>query len=346
MYGGGGGSGASDLSISSAGAAGAPGIIRITYTSTGRFNFTPTLTWLKDRTSANAHGLFDSVRAVFPYWSSNANTAETGGAGTTLTAFLSNGFSLGGNALFNTNGNSYISWNWKESPTAGFDIVTYEGDNTSNRNISHSLGTTPAFVVVKRRDSTSNSWVWHQNFTSAAYFMALNNAGAYAQTNTNTPWGTGNVSSTQFMVTNNGTENANAAGATYVAYLWSEVSGFSKFGTYTGNASTDGPFVYTGFKPRYVMIKRTDSTQNWNVFDTARSSYNPTGESMQLNVTDVPWVDAGANIDMLSNGFKLRNTDTNASSATYIYAAFADTPFKYASAGATGLVSSLFFNEF
>jgi hypothetical protein len=134
-----------------------------------------------------------------------------------------------------------------------------------------------------------------------------------------------------FTVTNNGTNNANASGATYVAYLFATTTGFAEFGKYTANGSTDGPFVYTGFKPRFVLIKRTDTTANWNLWDTARVSYNPNNTIAYPNLTNADGVDATANMDILSNGFKLRNTDAdrNGSGGTYIYAAFADVPFYY-----------------
>ena len=305
-----------------------------TYTGSGAatstwpsfLNFTPTLTWLKDRTSANAHGLFDSVRAVFPYWSSNANTAETGGAGTTLTAFLSNGFSLGNNALFNTNGNSYISWNWKENTTAGFDIVTYQGTG-ANQDISHTLGAAPGFIIVKRRDTAADPVVFHQNTTNANWYLTLDSTAA--QTGDATVYRTTPNSSSFGIGTNS---VVNASGGTYVAYLWSEVPGYSKFGTYTGNGSADGPFVYTGFKPRYVMIKRFDTGgNNWRIWDTARTPNN-LGTTQPEVAPDLASAEESAtdSYDILSNGFKLRGTGAgaNASSATYIYAAFADTPFQ------------------
>ncbi len=151
---------------------------------------------------------------VFPYWSSNANTAETSSL-TALTAFLANGFTIGSNSLFNTSGNNYISWMWKKSATAGVDIVTYTGDNTANRNISHSLGAAPDMVIVKRRDSTGDPFVWHSSLAGATSFLLMDSTAAVSTTNT--PWGTGNFSSTQFMVTNNATNNTNAASATSTA---------------------------------------------------------------------------------------------------------------------------------
>lgn len=306
-----------------------------TYTGNGStqsitgLNFQPDFVWLKDRTSVNNHGLFDAVRGVQNWIASNLTDAETAST-TSLTAFNSGGFSLGASGTLNKNGNSYISWNWKEISTAFFDIVTYTGDNTSNRNISHNLGAAPEFVIVKRRDSTSDWWTWHASLTGATSFVNLDTTAA--QTTTNTPWGTGNWSSTQFMVTNNGTNNANASSGTYVAYLFRGVEGFSKFGSYTGNGAADGTFIYTGFKPRFVMLKRTDTTGNWDIWDTARDTYNVAAAELIPNTTAADG--STADLDIVSNGFKLRSTTAawNASGGAYIYAAFAETPFKYASA--------------
>lgn len=340
-YGGGGGGGGYGGSGSGgSGGAGSKGVVLVTYTPsrTSTIQLQSDLVWIKDRSTTNVHGIFDSVRTATKYWSSNANTAETTDANS-LTAFLTNGFSLGTTNAFNTLGNSYVAWLWKKSATAGVDIVTYTGDNTANRNISHSLGAAPEFVVVKRRDSTGDPYVWHTGLTGATYFTLLDSTAA--QSNTNSPWGTGNFSSTQFMVTNNATNNLNASGATYVAYLFRSIDGFSKFGTYTGNASTDGPFVFTGFKPRYVMIKRTSSTGDWYIWDTARNTYNPLASYLLGDTTNAD-SSATNDLDILSNGFKLRVTTAgiNASGGTYVYAAFAEIPFYYSAQAAASSVSS------
>ena len=328
--GGGGGGGGNSGGQASAGGVGGSGIVIVSYTAnSSTIGFTPDLVWIKDRTTALMHNIFDSVRSVIPYWSSNSSAAETV-ASNALTAFLSNGFSLGTNALFNTSGNNYVAWMWKKAPTTdGVDMVTYTGDGTSNRNISHSLGAAPDMVIVKRRDAAGSSYVWTSGLTGATYFTTLDRGVGDAQTNTNTPWGTGNFSSSQFMVTNNGTNNLNASGATYVAYLFKNTSGFSQVGTYTGNASADGPFVYTGFKPKYVMVHNVSAGGNWYIYDGARGTYNAVQPKVYADSTAVE--DTGnAGVDFLSNGFKLRNTDSsnNGSGNTLVYAAFADIPFQ------------------
>ena len=333
--GGGGGGGANSLPT---GGNGGSGIVVISYVP--QIAFQPDLVWIKDRTTTNAHGIFDSARTVIPAWTSNGSNAEGGAGGTSLTGFLSSGFSLGASSTVNTLGDNFVAWLWKRCPTAlftlsctaanGVDIVTYTGDNTSNRTISHSLGAAPEFAIIKRRDAAADPFVWHTSLTGAAYFLLMDSSAA--QTNTNTPWGTGGWTSSTFMVTNNATNNANASGATYVAYLFKGIDGFSKFGIYTGNNSADGPFVYTGFKPRYVMIKYSSGSGAWAIFDSARETYNVMGTDILLAQTSA----ASTNfpeIDFLSNGFKIRANDVNsymnASGGTYIYAAFADQPFYY-----------------
>ena len=318
-----------------AGGAGANGIIVITYTPSG-MGFQPDIVWIKDRTSAFMHNIFDSVRSVIPYFSSNSSGAEVGGAGTALTAFLSNGFSIGTNANFNTSTNNYVAWIWKRAPTTdGVDIVTYTGDGTSNRAIAHSLGKTPAMIIVKRRDATGDGYVWHTGLTDQTYFMPLDTD--KAQTNTNTPWGsstTANFTSTSFTVTNNSTNNANVSGATYVAYLFATTTQFSAFGTYTGNGSADGPFVYSGFKPRFLMVKDITTgtgggTNDWLMLDSARDTYNPVQAYLFADANNA---DAGPHtwLDFVANGFKVRDTNSrvNTTSDVYAYAAFADVPFQ------------------
>jgi hypothetical protein len=295
-----------------------------TSTWSGFLNFQPSLTWLKDRTSAVLHGLFDAVRKTYPYLSSNATTAETSSI-TALTAFESDGFALGSNSLFNTNTNNYISWNWKEDPAAGFDIVTYTG-NGSNRTISHSLGKTPDFIIVKVRTISSGPAIYHASNTSAPETDYLRLDSTNATVDDNTYWNDTKPTASVFSLGTNADVNSN--GNDYVAYLFASTTGYSKFGSYTGNGSTDGPFVYTGFKPRYLMIKRTSDTNHWYIRDTARDSYNPAGKILSANGTGAEG--SPYPIDMLANGFKIRDTDTNwnGSGSTYIYVAFAENPFK------------------
>ncbi len=490
--------------------------------------FQPDLVWLKDRTSANNHAIEDSVRGTSVLFSAISNAIEGVTGGGWIKSFDSNGFSIDVNAPINTAGNNYISWLWKKSPTIdGVDIVSYTGDNTSNRNISHSLGAAPDLVIVKSRTVVGDPFVWHSSLAGATSYLLLDSTAAVSTSNS--PWGTGNFSSTQFMVTNNATNNTNYAPAsgtttvtystagtysfsvpdyaymtvtvngaggggggsagvastvcgkgcvtyvpvlstagggggnssfngsvvgngggagggvngsgisggagsngtasggdtnttaggtagggggtnncngnsgvglqapgaggaggqavkaytagaisgsitvvvgagagggtkgtgdmcigtngtgsgagsvtiaysggttgTYVAYLFKGIDGFSKFGAYTGNASTDGPFVYTGFKPKYLLIKRSDAAgEHWIQFDAARNNFNSINNYLLLNSNGAEGsVTAGQGVDFLANGFKIRyaTASLNTSSGTYTYAAFADVPFKY-----------------
>ena len=327
---GGGGGGSNNGAASGAGGS---GIVIIRYINPAQpINFQPDLVWLKDRTSANAHGLFDSVRTATKYLSSNSTAAETTDTNS-LTAFLGNGFSVGTTGLFNTSGNSYISWNWKKSVTSGVDIVTYTG-NGANRTIAHALGVAPTYLIVKKRGSGgagAYGWYqWHTGLTSAAYSLLFDTA---AESNTPTLWNSTAPNSSVFSV---GTSNgSNENGQDYIAYLFAEVPGFSRIGKYTGNGSVDGPFIWTGFKPAFVMIKKTDTAADWGIFDNKRAPYNVVDGPLHPHVTNAEVKpDATTNLDFLANGIKIRNVHNNwnISGGTYIYAAFAEAPFKYSSA--------------
>ncbi len=360
--GGGGGAGATDGGGSATGGAGKQGIIVITYTSSP-IGFSPDIIWIKDRTSAQSHAIFDTSRSVFPQWSSNNTQSEVGGASTTLTAFLSNGFMLGASSTFNTSGNNYISWLWKAggsnttntsgsitstvnaTTTSNVSIVTYTGTG-ANATIGHGLGKIPAFIIVKRRDSTSDSVVWHTKFKDGTTVANLDLTNATSSDAT--VWNSTTPTASVFSVGTSG--STNVSGAQYVAYLFATTTGFSDFGTYQGNGNADGPFIWTGFKPRYIMVKRTDVANDWTVLDTARDTYNVASATSTANT---PGVDgSNTTLDFLTNGFKLRSTQSssNTSGAQYIYAAFADVPFYYsaqvaatASAAAAAAVTAVTF---
>jgi hypothetical protein len=291
-------------------------------------SFQPDLVWIKSRTpGATNHALFDSSRGVTKYLSSNTTTAETTLA-QSLTAFNSNGFSLGTDTtLVNASANSYVAWQWKESIAAGLDIVTYTG-NGANRTIAHNLGVAPAMVIVKRYDApNTGNWQVRHTSIAAANSIQLNatsNAAAAA-----TVWNSTAPTSSVFSV---GTStDVNATGGTYVAYCFAETAGFSKFGSYTGNGSNDGPFVFCGFRPRFIMIKVTNGSNDWRMFDTSRSGLNAAKNSLLANLADTEDTVFNAT-DILSNGFKLRTGDnsTNISGGTFIFMAFAEVPSKYA----------------
>jgi hypothetical protein len=289
--------------------------------------FQPDFTWIKIRNLAFFHRLTDSIRGATKELYSNATDAEfTQSQG--LLSFDSDGFTIGTSTSYNGSGNTYVGWSWKEGATQGFDIVTYTG-NGANRTIAHNLGVAPSMMIVKGRSGTGRNWaVYHKNLTSAGYVIYLNLTNAQAVNAS--AWNSTAPTSSVFSVGTDTDENAN--GETFVAYLFSEVAGFSKAFSYTGNGSADGPFVFLGFRPRFIMLKRTDATSNWLMIDTERSTYNQTNQVLLPNSSAAEATGAGYGAyDFLSNGFKPRNVvanETNVSGGTYIGFAWAEVPFK------------------
>jgi hypothetical protein len=320
---------------------------------TNAAGFYPDLVWIKDRSVARSHRLFDTVRGATKGLFSDSTDAEATLA-TDLTAFNSNGFALGVGLGSNASAETYVGWQWQAgqgssssntngsitstvsvNASAGFSVVTYTGTNTGTPSpmptVGHGLGVAPSLVISKSRNLAgvdSGAWFVWTSAQATDNYLRLNTTAASASISGNgggtmvAP--TSSVFSTPYLSGSN--INAN----TYVAYCWSEIDGFSKFGSYTGNGSADGPMIYTGFKPRFVMIKRTDSTSNWYMFDTARNTFNVMTDELLANSTNA---DANNNrwIDVLSNGFKIRNdavNQINASGGTMIYMAFAENPFR------------------
>jgi len=296
------------------------------YSVTGKL-FSPGLVWVKGRSGATDHAIYDAVRGVQNDLASNSTAAETVQA-TGLTAFNSDGYTGGALAKMNTNAATYVDWLWKESASSGMDIVTYTG-NGANRTIAHSLGAVPKMVIVKQLSAGTTNWlVWHIGLTSGAYYIPLNLTSV--EGNDASVWNSTVPTSSVFSVGTNVYSNAN--GSTYVAYLFSEIAGFSKFGSYTGNGLADGPFVHCGFRPAFVMVKRTDVAQDWYVWDIARDTYNESNKTLDPNLANAEEA-LSRPIDFISNGFKNRvATAQNVSGGIYIYMAFAEAPFKYARA--------------
>ena len=303
--------------------------------SVSSLGFQPDFVWIKSRSAATDHGLYDAVRGVQKQIESNTTTAETTET-TGLTAFNSNGYTVGALAQLNTSAATYVDWAWKEGATPGFDIVTWTADGTSPRNISHSLGAVPKLIITKQRSPNAENWFTYHASLGATKNVRLDETSA--ELTQVGAWNNTEPTSTQFTTGNfaNFTTNGN----TLVAYLWSEIEGFSKFGSYTGNASADGPFVWCGFRPRYILFKNaTSAGNNWLTFDTARDPYNLTQNKVAANAANsendaaISGVSEN-NLDILSNGFKLRtsNSQNNGSGSTIIFAAYAENPFKYARA--------------
>jgi hypothetical protein len=319
-----------------------------TQTVTG-VGFQPDFTWIKSRSGADNHNLFNAVVGLPNRLFSNLTNAENTTAGT-LTSFNSDGFSVGSISDVNANAVTFVGWNWKAngagvSNTAGtitstvsantisgFSIITYTGNGIDGATVGHGLGVAPSMIIIKNRtDSASAFWcVYHRSaFVSGADPNVLYLNSTQAQTDDTNVWGSSpDFNSTTFKLGDyNG---SNGSGDSLVAYCWAPIAGFSAFGSYTGNGSTDGPFVYLGFRPRFILIKRSSDIDDWFMYDTARSPYNPMNFVLSPNSSAADT--ATTNPDDLSNGFKLRSTSggTNASGSTYIYACFAENPFKNA----------------
>ena len=320
-----------------------------TYTGTGangrqvtnQGGFEPGMIWIKNRSSAVNHIWQDTTRGV---GASNALRSDTTGAesGQFVDAVNSTGYVVNGDAAVNGSGSSYVGWQWRTSsstvtntsgtissqvranPTAGVSVVTYTGTG-ANATVGHGLGVAPKMVIVKNRTGANNWAVYHASLTSAAFYLSLNQT--IAQTNNNTLWNSTAPTSSVFSVGTAGDTNGNTNNL--VAYCFAEIAGFSKFGSYTGNGSADGVFVYLGFRPKFVMIKRTDTTGNWAIHDTSRSTFNQIPNYLLANTADAEVGGSVLAIDALSNGFKLRVTQANenASGGTYVYACFAESPF-------------------
>ena len=305
-------------------------------------SFQPDLVWIKSRTpGATNHALFDSVRGTTKYLSSNTTTAETTLA-QSLTAFGADGFSLGTDTtLVNANANSYVAWQWKAggaavsntqgtitsqvsaNTTAGLSVVTLTAQASGNGTFGHGLGVAPKMVIVKL--TGSGGWnVWTPALT-VNEFLALNTTAG--KTTDATSWGS--TAPTSSVVT---LGSKWASLGTVVAYCFAEIAGFSRFGSYTGNGLADGPFVFCGFRPRFVMIKRTDVSASWVMFDSSRNPSNLTNLGLIPNDPAVEFTGTGTSLDILSNGIKARGAgaELNVLGATYIFAAFAEVPSKYA----------------
>ena len=281
--------------------------------------FTDELAWVKDRANSNNHQLMDSVRGVNAVLQSNTTAAET-------TYSAPSGSSVGwvwkanGAGVSNTDGS--ITSTVSANPTAGFSIVTYTGTG-ANATVGHGLGKAPSLVIVKQRDAITDWHVYHTSL-AATDFIRLNLINAKG-TNTGV-WNSTAPTSTVFSL--GGYTEVDASTKTYVAYCFAEIAGFSKFGSYTGNASTDGPFVYCGFRPRWVLVKASSASESWIVVDAARNTYNVVGGALQPNLSDAEATySLSGGFDFTANGFKLKTTGGgNTNAYTYIFAAFAEFP--------------------
>jgi hypothetical protein len=317
-------------------------------------SFQPDLVWVKSRSQTADHGLQDSVRGT-PILYPNLTSAESAG-GYWITSYNSNGFTMNTNTSGNNSGSTYVGWQWnaggttvtngvgtissqvRANTTAGFSVVTWTGTGTGAASVGHGLSALPQLVFVKKRNAVANWYVasYGPQGLNYAYHLFLNTTDALS--GSNDPYILGAQSSLTSNVlqvaAGNPNNGGNESGTTYVAYCWAPVAGYSAFGSYMGNGSADGPFIYTGFRPRYVMVKGSSLASNWNIFDSSRATYNANDTVLFADLSNAESSPATSPIDFLSNGIKIRNATnaTNSSGNTYIYAAFAENPLKYANA--------------
>ena len=315
------------------------------YTGTGSSNtvtgvgFQPDFTWIKNRGDAESHCLFDAVRTNGYYLKSDATSAEIDGASAGLwSAFASDGFTVLNGNRTNDNGDTYASWNWKAngagssntdgditatvsaSTTSGFSIIKFTSAGSVSQSYGHGLSGTPKLWIIKDTSTSSNNWQVYYNgtdrlkldtneatSTTASQLMSANATTITTPSYADGAWG-------------------NGSGLNYITYAFQEIKGFSKIGKYTGNGNADGVYQHLGFSASWLMIKRTDSTASWVIFDNKRLGYNVANYQLYSNSTSAE----GNNVllDITSQGFKCRanHLDVNGSGASYIYLAFAEAP--------------------
>ncbi len=327
----------------------------VTYTGNGTTvnvtgaGFQPDFVWIKGRSVGYDNMLFDTNRGTTNILKSNSSAAEITGVSSTLTSFDSDGFTYGSELSGNQSSATYVAWCWRANggttasntdgsitstvqanTKAGFSICTYTGNATNGATFGHGLSAKPSFVIIKNRDASQKWGVWHQSMTQDDNKILFLNTDAALTTEGTQRWDVSAISSSVFGLGSH--PEINGSGADYVSYIWHDVEGMQKFGTFTGNGSTDGPFIYTGFRPRMLFIKRIDSAASWYVLDTARDTDNPVTTLLGWDLTSTE-SDIGStnNFDVLSNGLKIRTSGggLNGSGGDFIFGAWGDVSFKY-----------------
>ena len=311
----------------------------------GNSDLQPDWVWIKNRsTGGKDHGLFDSTRGTTKQLNSNNNNAENT-VSTSLTAFNSDGFTLGADGGPNANSDSHVAWQWKANggttstnssgssnstvqanTTAGFSIVKRTGTGSAGATYGHGLGAVPDVIINKGLNS--NEWYsYFKAIGGGTHWIDLSGTGA--KVDDANMWNDTDATSTLFTVGNSG--GSNGSSVEYIAYCFTSIQGYSKFGSYTGNANDDGPFIYTGFKPKFAIFKASSASgEGWAIRDSARSPFNQISHKLSANVNAAEGTTADDNdCDFLSNGIKLRSNDNqmNKTGTTFIYIAFAEHPF-------------------
>ena len=298
--------------------------------------------WFKERSSAGEHKLNNSVLGNLLYLVSNS-TAGDDTTGSGIQSYNSDGYAVGDASNINDNTETYVTWNWlaggsassnsdgsitssvSANTTSGFSIVSYTGNGTAGATVGHGLGSALDMYIIKRRSATEHWQVYHSGNTSAPETDYLQLSTNEATVDATTRWNDTAPTSSVFSVGNHA--SVNGSSDTYIAYCFAEKKGFSRFGSYVGNGSSDGSYIHLGFKPAFVMVKRTDSANSWIIMDNKRTTFNPMGEELKAEVSDAG--NDATRWDQLSNGFKLRNAGgaVNASGGSYIYMCFSENPF-------------------
>ena len=296
--------------------------------------FKPDWVWVKCRNSAVSHAVYDSVRGASKLINTNTSSAE--GTNPAVNAFISDGFTVNSDSYVNLNSNTYVAWNFLASnttasntdgsitstvsanTTSGFSIATYTGNGSSGSTIGHGLNAVPEVVLIRRRNQATD-WNFQLGYSQ---YLKLNSTDQAIATSGGL---VGSGSTSTITVDANG--YVNASGSTYVGYFFVSKKGYSKFGSYTGNGNADGTFVYTGFKPAFVMWKKTNGASEWIMVDSKRNTSNEVDKLLRANQSSAE--NTYGACDFLSNGWKFRDGDTDfqASGDTYIYMAFAENPF-------------------
>ena len=306
--------------------------------------FQPDWVWIKDRIDTESHCLTDAVRGATKSLRSNGTNAEATDTDA-LQSFNSDGFTVGNQGQVNkSNGDTFVGWSWKAgnssgssnsdgatastvsaNTTAGFSIVGWTGTGSATT-VGHGLGATPQVVLLKNRSEVYGWQMYHESLGNGKY-VSLNSTDAEATSSQS--WNDTSPTSSVFSV--GASDSNNKSGNNIIAYCFAEKQGYSKFGSYTGNGNADGTFVYTGFKPAFVLMKKTSGGQarNWCILDNKREGFNPENDQLHPNTNGVESMGSGTTLDLLSNGFKLRVTDDdkNGSGDPYIFMAFAENPF-------------------
>ena len=303
-------------------------------------NFSPGLTWLKSRSNGQPNVLSDSVRGGNKQLYTADTQAETT-YGQYLKSFNSDGFVLGTDSGINQSSQTFVSWNWKAggsasnntdgnktislsvNTTAGFSVGTYAGTGQDST-IGHGLGAVPDWLMIKNRSSGSRKWqLWHNGLTGTNKYLAIDRSDA--ELTDSASWD--NTAHSNTVWNTYGSGEANQNGENFVCYAWTSIQGFSKFGSYTGNANADGPFIYTGFKPAWIMTKQINGGSSWIVHDNKRDPINAVTEYFTVEENDAAGTLANS-YDLCSNGFKVRtsNGDRNSSGDSFAYWAFAESP--------------------